>query len=177
MLSAWPQPKDGWNFPAEEQRIAWAKEAVRAVRTVRVNMNVPAARKAHIFLVSGSEEARASLELSRAFIASLAGGSAVTVQADKAGIGEDAVSAVISVGSVFLPLADLVDFEKEAARLAQEEKRLLGELARCDGMLKNEKFISRAPAAKIEEEQKKREKYASMMEEVRLHLAQLKSRG
>ena len=161
------------SFPVEEQRIGWAKEAVRAVRTVRVNMNVPAARKAHIFVVAPSADVRAALEPAKSFIASLAGGSSVTVQADKSGIGEDAVSAVISVGSIFLPLSDLVDLEKEAERLRGEEKRLLGEIARCDGMLKNEKFISRAPAAKIEEEQNKRAKYASMLEEVRLRLKQL----
>ncbi len=174
MRSAWPQYREDWNFAAEEQRIDWAKEVVRAVRTVRVNMNVPASRKAHIYIVSDNAAAREALLLSRPFICTLAGGSEVYVQADKAGIGEDAVSGVISVGSIFLPLADLVDVAKEIERLEKEEQRLVGEMKRSDGMLNNERFISKAPAAKIEEEKAKREKYAKMLDEVRVRLVQLK---
>ncbi len=175
MLSSWPVSRREWNFPAEEQRIEWAKEVVRSVRTVRVNMNVPASRKAHICIVSASAEVREALQLSTAFIAALAGGSSVAVQADKEGLSSDAISAVFSGGSVFLPLADLVDIAKELERLANEEQRLLGELKRSDGMLNNEKFVSRAPAAKLAEEKEKREKYARMLEEVRLRMSQLKA--
>ena len=173
MLSAWPVWEESLHFAAEERRIDAAREVVRAVRTVRVNMNVPASRRAHLYLVTADEEMRQALSMSRAFIASLAGASEVTLQADRSGIGEDAVQTVTSVANVFLPLSDLVDIAKETERLHQEEKRLLAEIARCDGMLNNEKFIGRAPAAKIEAEKEKRAKYARMLEEVRLRLAQL----
>ena len=173
MRSAWPVYDPAREYAAEEQRIEWAKEVVRAVRLARVDLNVPASRKAHIFIVSGSEAAREALSLSRPFIAALASGSGVNVQADKAGIGDDAVSAVTSAGTVYLPLAELVDLDKERERLQKEEERLLGEIRRSDGMLKNERFLAKAPAAKVEEEKAKRDKYAKMLADVRERLAQM----
>ena len=95
------------------------------------------------------------------------------LQRDKSGIDEDAVSAVIHKAVIYIPFAELVDVEKEIERLRAEEKRLNGELARSNGMLNNEKFVSRAPEAKIAEERAKLEKYTQMMEQVKARLAQL----
>ena len=173
MKSAWPLYDPARDYAAEEQRIEWAKEVVRAVRLARVNMNVPAAKKPHIFVVSADEAVREALSLSKAFIAALASGSGVAVQEDKTGIGDDAVSAVTSAGTVYLPLAELVDFDKERERLKKEEERLLGEIRRSDGMLSNERFLAKAPAAKVEEEKAKREKYAKMLADVRERLSQM----
>ena len=173
MKSAWPLYDPSRDYAAEEQRIEWAKEVVRAVRLARVNMNVPAAKKPHIFVVSADECVREALSLSKAFIAALASGSGVAVQEDKTGIGDDAVSAVTSAGTVYLPLAELVDLEKERERLQKEEARLLGEIRRSDGMLSNERFLSKAPAAKVEEEKAKREKYAKMLADVKERLSQM----
>ena len=173
MRSAWPLYDPARDFPEEEQRIEWAKDVVRAVRLARVNLNVPAAKKPHIFIVSESEKVREALSLSAPFIAALASGSAVKTQADRSGIGDDAVSAVTPAGTVYLPLAELVDMDKERERLKNEEKRLEGEIRRSDGMLKNEKFLAKAPAAKVEEEKAKREKYARMLVDVKERLAQM----
>ena len=95
------------------------------------------------------------------------------LQKDKTGIAGDAVSAVIPGAVIYMPFADLVDIEKEIERLQGEEKRLAGELARSNGMLNNEKFVSRAPEAKIAEEKAKLQKYTQMMEQVKTRLAQL----
>ena len=95
------------------------------------------------------------------------------LQKDKTGIAEDAVSAVIPGAVIYMPFADLVDIDKEIERLQGEEKRLAGELARSNGMLNNEKFVSRAPEAKIAEEKAKLQKYTQMMEQVKARLAQL----
>ncbi len=173
MKSAWPLYDPARDYAAEEQRIEWAKEVVRAVRLARVNMNVPAAKKPHIFVVSADEAVREALSLSKAFIAALASGSGVAVQEDKTGIGDDAVSAVTSAGTVYLPLAELVDLDKERERLQKEEERLLGEIRRSDGMLSNERFLAKAPAAKVEEEKAKREKYAKMLADVKERLSQM----
>ena len=100
--------------------------------------------------------------------------SEIVVQGNRVGIGEDAVSVVVTDAVVYLPLEDLVDFEQEIERLTKEEERLTKELARVNGMLSNEKFISKAPEAKINEEKAKLEKYTQMMEQVKERLAGLR---
>ena len=95
------------------------------------------------------------------------------VQMDKTGIEENAVSVVIPKATIYMPLADLVDFEKEKERLTKEKKRLEGELKRVNGMLNNEKFMSKAPESKIAEEKEKLEKYTSMMTKVEEELKAL----
>ena len=149
------------------------KEAVRAIRGVRTSMNVPPSKKAAVYVVSEDGELRDIFETSKNFFATLGYASHVTVQEDKTGISEDAVSAVIPKAAIYMPFADLVDLEKEIARLKAEEKRLEGELKRSNGMLSNEKFISKAPKDKIEAERAKLEKYTQMMEQVKARLAQL----
>ena len=96
----------------------------------------------------------------------LASASEITVQADKNGIGEDAVSVVIPGAVVYLPLEDLVDFEKEKERLNKEKDKLTKELARSKGMLSNEKFLNNAKPEKVQEEKDKLAKYEQMMAQV-----------
>ena len=173
MISAWPEYKEAWSFAEEEGSVELIKEAVRAIRNTRSSMNVPPSKKAKVYVVSESEQVRAVFEGSRSFFAALAYASEVCVQADKAGIGEDAVSALIPQAAVYMPFAELVDLEKELERLKKEEERLTKELARVNGMLNNEKFMSKAPQSKIDEEKEKLEKYTQMMAQVKEHLAAL----
>ncbi|WP_432629130.1 valine--tRNA ligase [Brotaphodocola sp.] len=174
MISAWPEYSEKLNFASEEQAVETIKEAVRAIRNVRTSMNVPPSKKAKVFVVSDRQDVLDIFEHSKSFFATLAYASEVALQADKTGIGEDAVSAVISSASIYMPFAELVDVEKEIERLEKEKTRLEGELKRVNGMLSNEKFISKAPEAKIAEEKAKLEKYTQMMKQVEEHLAQLK---
>lgn len=95
------------------------------------------------------------------------------IQNDKTGIAEDAVSAVIPEAVIYMPFAELVDITKEIERLTKEEERLTKELARVNGMLSNERFVSKAPEAKILEERAKLEKYTQMMEQVKERLTHL----
>ena len=173
MVSQWPVYRDDWNFAKEEQSTETIKEAVRAIRGVRSSMNVPPSKKATVYVVSEDEGLLRIFEHSRSFFATLGYAGEVILQKNKDGIADDAVSAVIHRAVIYMPFADLVDIEKEIDRLKGEEKRLAGELARSRGMLGNEKFVSRAPEAKIAEERAKLEKYEQMMEQVRLRLAQL----
>ena len=173
MISSWPEYKEEWNFAAEEKAIETIKEAVRGIRTVRTSMNVPNSKKATVYVVSDNAEMRDIFEHGKVFFAALGFASEVLVQADKTGIAEDAVSALLPEAAIYMPLAELVDIEKERERLQKEVKRLEGELARVNGMLNNEKFVSRAPEAKIQEERDKREKYTQMMNQVKERLAQL----
>ena len=173
MISSWPEYKEEWNFAAEEKAIETIKDAVRGIRTVRTSMNVPNSKKATVYVVSDNAEIRDIFEHGKVFFAALGFASEVLVQADKTGIAEDAVSALLPEAAIYMPLAELVDIEKERERLQKEVKRLEGELARVNGMLNNEKFVSRAPEAKIQEERDKREKYTQMMNQVKERLAQL----
>ena len=174
MLSAWPVYQEAWNFPAEENAVETIKEAVRAIRGVRTSMNVAPGRKAKVYVVSADPEVLSVYRKNEAFFASLGSASEVVLQGDKAGIDDDAVSAVTANATLYIPLADLVDIEKEIERLEKEKARLTGELARSNGMLRNEKFISRAPADKVAAEKEKLAKYEQMMAQVEERLSQLK---
>ena len=173
MISSWPVYQDDWSFEKEEQDIETIKDAVRGVRNIRTEMNVAPSRKAMIYVVSEKEEVRRAFTEGKLFFASLAGASEVVIQEDKNGIAEDAVSVVIHGATLYIPFAELVDIAQEIERLKKEEKRLTGELARVNGMLSNEKFMGKAPQAKIDEEKAKLEKYTQMMEQVKERLAQL----
>lgn len=173
MISKWPEYDQAWNFEAEEHAVETIKEAVRAIRNVRTSMNVPPSKKAKVYIVSENQELLDIFEKSKVFFATLGYAGEVSLQKDRNGISEDAVSAVIPQAVIYMPFAELVDIEKEIERLKKEEERLTKELARVTGMLNNEKFVSKAPEAKIEEEKAKLEKYAQMMEQVRERLNQL----
>ncbi len=173
MISKWPEFTEERSFSKEEQDIEIIKEAVRGIRNVRTEMNVPPSKKAMVYVVSDSEAIRDTFETGKLFFASLAYASEVQVQDDKTGIADDAVSVVIANATIYIPFAELVDIKQEVERLQKEEKRLEGELKRVAGMLGNEKFISKAPASKIQEEKDKQAKYAQMMEQVKQRLTQL----
>ncbi len=173
MISNWPVFKEERQFTKEEQAIEIIKEAVRGIRNVRTEMNVPPSKKALVYVVSEKEAIRNTFEEGKLFFASLAYASEVKVQADKAGIAEDAVSVVIADATIYIPFAELVDMKQEIERLQKEAARLEGELKRVEGMLSNEKFISKAPATKIQEEKDKQAKYLQMKEQVLERLAQL----
>ena len=173
MISSWPEYKEAWNFETDEHAVETIKEAVRGIRNVRTSMNVPPSRKAKVYVVSENQEILDIFEHSKVFFATLGYAGEVYLQKDKSGIADDAVSAVIHQAVIYMPFAELVDIEKEVERLKKEEERLSKELARVEGMLNNEKFVSKAPAAKLEEEKAKLEKYAQMMDQVKERLSQL----
>ena len=174
MISSWPEYKDEWNFADEEKAVETIKDAVRAIRGVRTSMNVPPSKKAKVYVVSEEPEVLSIFEHSRVFFATLGYASDVILQKDKSGIADDAVSAVTAKATIYMPFAELVDLDKEIERLSKEEEKLKKELARSEGMLSNEKFVSRAPEAKIAEEREKLEKYRQMMAQVQERLAQLR---
>lgn len=173
MIASWPKWKEAWDFQAEEASVETIKEAVRQIRAVRTQMNVPPSKKATVYVVSEDTQVRETFEHGKVFFATLGSASEVLVQEDKTGIADDAVSAVIPNASIYIPFAELVDIEKEIARLRKEGERLEKEIARSNGMLNNERFISKAPAAKVQDEKDKLASYQQMMAQVKERLAQL----
>ena len=137
-------------------------------------MNVAPGKKASVYVVTENQELKQALEDGKLVFASLACASEVILQQDKTGITDDMVSVVILNATIYMPFAELVDIRQEIERLEKEEKRLSGELARVNGMLNNERFMSKAPEAKVAEEREKLVKYTQMMEQVKERLAQLR---
>ena len=125
MISSWPEFKEEWNFEADEKAVDTIKDAVRGIRNLRAEMNVPNSKKATVYVVSEKEEIRNIFEDAKVFFATLGFASEVIVQADKTGIADDAVSTVIHDAVVYMPFAELVDIDKEIERLKKEQKRLL----------------------------------------------------
>jgi valyl-tRNA synthetase len=175
MISEWPTYQEAYNFPEAEKTISGYMEVVRGIRNIRTQMNVPVGRKTHLYIVAKDEETAARYEGSKNSFMNLAHATQILVQTDKAGIGADAVSVVVSDAVVYLPLEDLVDKEKEIERLEKEQKRLEGEISRCEGMLGNPRFVDKAPAQKVEQEKEKLAKYKEMKEKVDHQLQQMQS--
>ena len=174
MVSDWPVFKEEWNFATDEAAVDTIKAAVRGIRNIRTEMNVAPSKKATVYVVSDKEAVRKIFEDSKVFFATLGYASEVHVQADKSGIADDAVSVLIHDAALYMPFAELVDIEKEIERLTKEQGKLQGEIKRAQGMLNNPKFVEKAPAAKIEEEKGKLEKYTQMLVQVEERLNQLK---
>ena len=170
MISSWPEYRDEYNFEAEEKEVEVIKEAVRAIRTVRTDMNVQPSRKATVHVVSEKEDILDMFRHSEAFFRTLGMASQVIIQKDRTGIDENAVSAVTSDVTMYLPLNELVDIEKERERLKKEAGRLEKEIARSEGMLKNENFLKKAPQEKVDAEKEKLERYLAMLNQVTARL-------
>lgn len=173
MVSDWPVFDEKNNYSKEEEAVELMKEAVKGIRAVRAGMNVPPSKKASVIIVTENSRIAEIFENSRAFFAALSYASEVTIQNNTNGIPTDAVTALIPEAVIYMPFAELVDIEKEIERLNQEKVRLAGELSRVKGMLANERFVSKAPEAKLQEEKEKLAKYTQLMEQVEERLKTL----
>ena len=164
MMSSWPKVKEEFTFNEEERFIESIKEIIVEIRNIRVKMNVHPSRKVEIVFVT-SKFAN-EIEASKEFIQKLGFGSSIKVQADKAGIAENAVSIIKEGIELYMPLEGLVDLEEEAKRKEEERKKIEFEIARAEKMLSNPGFVNKAPQAKIDEEKAKLEKYKEMLERI-----------
>ena len=176
MIAQWPVYDETWNFPVAERIVDHYKEIIRGVRNIRAEMNVPNSRKAKVYVVCEDEELCTGFAYLRDAAQNMAAVNELIIQRTKEGIADDMVSVVVPDASVYLPLEDLIDFAQEIERLDKEETRLNKEIARAEGMLGNEKFVSKAPESKVQEERKKLEKYRQMLTEVQERLAGLKQK-
>ena len=174
MCQSWPEFSETLNFQEDEAEIETIKEAVRSIRNVRTNMNVAPSRKAMTYVVTENERVRKTFEHSKVFFATLAYASDVIIQSDKTGIADDAVTVAIPDAVIHIPFADLVDIAKEIERLEKEKQKWEAEIRRSTGMLHNERFTSKAPAEKVEEEREKLQRNTQLLQQVTERLAALR---
>lgn len=155
---------------AEEEKMNLIMDGIRNVRNVRAEMNVPPSKKAKIIIVP-TDDKRPAMEDGKEYFKSLASASEVEIQDSKDGIPEDAVSVVIDGVELFIPLDELVDFEKEKERLNKKRDKALAEIKRVEGKLNNPGFVNKAPAKLVEEEKAKKEKFEEILHTIEERLA------
>lgn len=173
MLSNWPVYDESMNFEKEEKEIELIKEAVKNIRNIRSEMNVPPSKKATVIVVSTDENVKNTFKQNEVFFSTLAYASEIIIQENKDNIGNDAVSIVVSNATIYIPFNELVDIEKEKIRLTKEYEKYKKEVERVEKKLSNQGFISKAPASVIEEEKAKESKYKNMLEQIKQRLENL----
>ena len=156
MLQKWPEYEEGLVFAEDEQKMQGVMEIIRSIRNLRSEMNVAPSKRTRLMLLPAEGWAE-TLRGGDGYFRRLAGAEQVEILTDRNEVTEKTVSAVITAGELFIPLGDLVDFEKEVARLTKELENLKKETARSEGMLKNPGFLSKAPAHLVQAEKDKLE--------------------
>jgi len=174
MISKWPEFKEEYNFSAEEEKMNLIMNAIKNIRNIRAEMNVPPSKKAKTIFVAQKPEDREIIKEGKTYFERLASCSEVVIQSDKTDIPKDAVTSVLPGVEIYLPLEDLIDIEKELERLEKEKANLQKELDRVNAKLANQGFIAKAPANVIEEEKAKKAKYQEMYDKVIERLNSLK---
>ena len=176
MISKWPEFEEKYVYAQDEADMAYVIDAIRQIRNIRHEMNVPMSKKAQLIAVTTDASKAAVLQAAEPLLKTLAACSALTVQEDKTGISDDAASVALENAQLYIPLEELIDIQKEIERLAKEKENLEKELKRVSGKLSNEGFMAKAPANVIAEERAKLDKYTSMYESVEERLRVMKER-
>ncbi len=172
MMSAWPAAEEKYDFAEASARMEGVMDIIRAVRNLRADMNVQPGHKARLMLLP-ADGWTDTLTSSETYFRRLANVSALEILKSDQVIGEKTVGAVCAAASLFIPLGDLVDLDKERARVRKEYDNLLGEIARSEGKLQNQGFVRKAPPALIEAEKEKLEKNKAMLASLESRMAEL----
>lgn len=173
-VSKWPEYEEALYNDKAEKEMEYIIEAIKSIRNVRTEMNVPPSRKAKIMAYITESASKSAFEAGKVYFEKLASASSVEFLNSKEEVPENAVSLVTTAGEIFIPLFDLIDKEKELDRLNKEKEKLQGEIKRVESKLSNEKFVSKAPEAVVNEEKAKGEKYKEMLKAVLQRLQGLK---
>ena len=173
MISKWPEYDSSLNFANEEAEMNHIIDAIRSIRNARQELNVPNSKKASLIIVTDSANNHIFGE-AKPYFERLASASDVIIQPDNSGVSDKSAKATTSIAEIFIPLEELIDFDKEIERLEKEKENLDNELKRVNGKLSNQGFVAKAPAKVIEEEKAKQVKYQSMYNSVVERLKQMK---
>ena len=166
MASDWPVWRDELAFPQDEESMELIKDAITAIRARRAEMNVPANKRVNMTI---STQRQNVFTAGIPFFGRLAGAEGVTVSdtVDEGAMErEGMVEVVTHAARIFIPLAELVDFEKELARIAKEKENCLKQIAMFEGKLSNESFVSRAPEKVVNDQREKLAKAKALLEQL-----------
>ena len=163
MVAQWPVADESLSFPVEGAEMEMVMNAIRAVRNLRSEMNVPQNRKSTLYVVT---EQPAAFEAGVAFFVRLASADQVIVQASAPEGAERMAAAVTAAAHLYLPMDQLVDIEKELARIAKERVNAEKNLAGIEKKLSNPGFLAKAPEAVVAGEREKAEKLRQMLEQL-----------
>ena len=166
MASDWPVWRDELAFPQDEESMELIKDAITAIRARRAEMNVPANKRVNMTI---STQRQNVFTAGIPFFGRLAGAEGVTVSdtVDEGAMErEGMVEVVTHAARIFIPLAELVDFEKELARIAKEKENCLKQIAMFEGKLSNEIFVSRAPEKVVNDQREKLAKAKALLEQL-----------
>ncbi len=161
MVSNWPKQKENLDYEKEEEIVEKLKEIIVGIRNIRNNMNIHPSKKSKLIFVT--EKYTNEIKQSEAFLKKLGFATEIEIENRRENIPEDSTSVVADGIEAIIPFGDLVDKEEERKRLQEEIKKLEAEVARCEKMLSNPGFVSKAPQAKIDEEKAKLAKYQEML--------------
>ena len=176
MLSGWPNINPAYDFTSEEDHMQGVMDMIKTIRNLRSEMNVAAGKRTRLMLLPSDGWAE-TLNGAEQYFQRLAGVSHSEILKDRAAVTEKTVSAVCAAGELFIPLGDLVDFEKEIARLEKEHENLLKEIERAAGKLNNPGFMQKAPAQLVEQEKEKLATNQAMAATLQMRIAELKGMG
>ena len=173
MISEWPKVNDALNFSDDAARMEQLMDAIRAIRNRRAEMNVPPSKKAALIVVSENAETRETFEAGRAFLTKLAYASEIAIMSDAPENASSMVSAVTNAASLYIPMDELIDRDKEIERLTRERERAMKDYNMITGKLNNEGFVARAPQNVVDAEREKLERVNSLLAKIDESLARL----
>ncbi len=173
MISAYPKYDAALDFETDAAHTDKLIAVIKAIRARRTEMNVPPSRKTKVYLETKYEDSFTPATFP--FFMRLASASEVEVSADFAGAisADNAAQIVTDAATVYLPLSELIDTEKERARLSKELEKTQGEIKRLEGKLSNPGFVAKAPAQVVDAEKAKLEKYKETLAAIEAALAKL----
>ena len=174
IVESWPTPDTNMIYNKEKEDIEFIKTAIKGIRNARAEMNIVPSRKSKLIFVLENDSLKSVIEDSKVKFMTLASAEEIVFEKDKKTLGEDNISVVLDGCEVYLPLSDLIDYEKEIERLQKEKSKLEDEINRVKSKLSNEGFVAKAPAKIVEEEKEKQKKYSQMLENVMERLESLK---
>lgn len=173
VVADYPRVMEAYQDSQVEAQMAQLMELIRAVRTIRNEMNTPLSKPVDLYIKVQDAAGQALLEANQAYIKRFCNPAQLVIsQAPEHP--EEVVTQVLSFAEILMPLKGLIKLEDELARLEGEQTKLEKEVARIDGKLSNEKFVSRAPEQVVAEERNKRQGYLSQLETVKERIQQVK---